>query len=118
MKKYLVAHERSQPRRQTQSTLHAWHNFRVRACIRKSLSSVTRARLRFARRMCEVRQIPKEAARGTDQILPWRYDRVIQTLEAWNQTGGVALDSMNETRSTSGVPGSNTAEMPAEESRC
>ena len=77
-----------------------------------------RGRLRFARRMCEVRQIPKEAARGTDQILPWRYDRVIQTLEAWNQTGGVALDSMNETMSTSGVPGSNTAEMPAEESRC
>ena len=73
-----------------------------------------RGRLRFARRMCELRGIPKDAARGTDQILPWRYDRVIEAIEAWDQTGGEALDSMKDTISASGVPGAKTAEIPAE----
>jgi hypothetical protein len=77
-----------------------------------------RGRLRFARRMCEHHGFPKEAARGTDQILPWRYDQVMKALEVWNQTGGDACVSMKDTISARGVPGSKTAEIPASESRC
>ena len=77
-----------------------------------------RGRLRFARRMCEERGIPKEAARGIEHLEPWRYDRVIEQIERWDQTGGVAFASMNATISSSGVPGSKTAATPASVSPC
>ena len=42
-----------------------------------------RGRLRFARRACEEHGAPREAARGTDQLEPWRYERVIETIRRW-----------------------------------
>lgn len=42
-----------------------------------------RGRLRFARRMCEELGAPREAARGTDQMEPWRYESVIEVLRRW-----------------------------------
>ncbi len=77
-----------------------------------------RGRLRFARRMCEERGIAKEMARGTDQIEPWRYDRVIEAIEATDQTGGLAFTSMKATISANGVPGAKTAATPASVSPC
>lgn len=39
-----------------------------------------RGRLRFARRMCDQLDLPRAAARGTDQLEPWGYARVIDYL--------------------------------------
>jgi hypothetical protein len=84
-----------------------------------------RGRLRFARRMCDEKGIDRIAARGTDQIAPWRYDRVIEVIEAQKplilppiQTGGIALAAMHATISEIGVPGAKTAATPASVSPC
>ena len=42
-----------------------------------------RGKLRFARRMCDALQIERAAARGTERIEPWCYDRVVAWLSAW-----------------------------------
>ena len=42
-----------------------------------------RGRLRFARRLCEELGAPREAARGTDQLVPWRYERVVEVIRRW-----------------------------------
>ena len=42
-----------------------------------------RGRLRFARRVCDQLQIPRLAARGTDALEPWNYERVILYLVSW-----------------------------------
>jgi hypothetical protein len=42
-----------------------------------------RGKLRFARRMCDQMGAPREAARGTDQLVPWRYERVIEVARRW-----------------------------------
>ena len=48
-----------------------------------------RGRLRFARRVCEEVGAPREAARGTDQMDPWRYDTVVEVIRKWpNQPFG------------------------------
>lgn len=41
-----------------------------------------RGRLRFARRQCQKLELPKSLARGTDQIEPWGYDRVVAYLKS------------------------------------
>ncbi len=38
-------------------------------------------RMRFARRHCDLLDLPRSVASGTDQIDPWRYDEVISVLE-------------------------------------
>jgi hypothetical protein len=45
-----------------------------------------RGRLRFARRMCDEMGLARTLARGTDQLQPWGYDRVIEQLKQ-NQEG-------------------------------
>lgn len=40
-----------------------------------------RGKLRFARRMCGELDLPRDAARGSQHIQPWRYARVITYLE-------------------------------------
>lgn len=42
-----------------------------------------RGRLRFARALCDVLGAPREAARGTEQLEPWRYDRVVDVVRRW-----------------------------------
>ncbi len=42
-----------------------------------------RGRMRFARRVCDALGAPRAAARGTDQMVPWRYDRVIEVIRRW-----------------------------------
>ena len=42
-----------------------------------------RGKLRFARRVCDQLQLPRLAARGTDQLEPWNYERVILYLVSW-----------------------------------
>lgn len=42
-----------------------------------------RGRLRFARKMCDKRGIPREAARGTQNLEPWRYCSVIDHIQEW-----------------------------------
>lgn len=42
-----------------------------------------RGRLRYARRVCDELEIPREAARGTELLEPWRYDRVADHLRRW-----------------------------------
>lgn len=42
----------------------------------------TRGRLRFARRVCDEMSLPRIAARGTDVLEPWGYERVIAFLRA------------------------------------
>lgn len=42
-----------------------------------------RGRMRFARALCDVLGAPREAARGTDQLDPWRYDRVVEVVRRW-----------------------------------
>ena len=41
-----------------------------------------RGRLRFARRQCDRLGLPKSLARGTDQLEPWGYDRVVAHLKS------------------------------------
>ncbi|MBT3217913.1 MAG: hypothetical protein HN348_02370 [Proteobacteria bacterium] len=43
----------------------------------------TRGRMRFARKMCDVLGIPHKAARGTQNLEPWRYRSVIDHIEQW-----------------------------------
>ena len=42
-----------------------------------------RGRRRFARRACEELAAPREAARGTEQLDPWRYEDVIEAIRRW-----------------------------------
>lgn len=42
-----------------------------------------RGRLRYARRVCDDLEIPREAARGTETLEPWRYDLVAKYLSRW-----------------------------------
>jgi len=61
------------------------------AVVGLRLPSGRRGKLKFARRMCDDIEIPRWAARGTDEIEPWGYSRVIgylQTLKAeWEAQG-------------------------------
>ena len=42
-----------------------------------------RGRVRFARRVCEDLGAPVEAARGTETMVPWRYERVVEVIRRW-----------------------------------
>ena len=42
-----------------------------------------RGRVRFARRVCEELGAPTEAARGTETMVPWRYERVVEVIRRW-----------------------------------
>ena len=42
-----------------------------------------RGRVRFARRVCEDLGAPIEAARGTETMVPWRYERVVEVIRRW-----------------------------------
>jgi hypothetical protein len=46
-----------------------------------------RGRLRFARRACDELGLPRIAARGTDLIEPWGYERVVQHLREVKKGG-------------------------------
>jgi hypothetical protein len=51
-----------------------------------------RGRLRFARRVCEELGAPREAARGTDQLEPWGYSRVVESIRRWPMPVDRTLD--------------------------
>lgn len=42
-----------------------------------------RGRLRYGRRVCDALGIPRDAARGTESLEPWRYDLVSHHLSRW-----------------------------------
>lgn len=44
-----------------------------------------RGRLRFARRICDQKGIPRVAARGTHHLDPWGYAEVIAYLDGWSE---------------------------------
>ena len=43
-----------------------------------------RGKLRFARRMCDERDVSRDAARGTQHLVPWGYGCVIDYVESWS----------------------------------
>lgn len=45
-----------------------------------------RGRARFGRRTCDELDIPRSAARGTEDIEPWRYESVIEYLVLWRDS--------------------------------
>ncbi len=42
-----------------------------------------RGRLRFARRVCRDVGAPEQAANGTENMQPWRYDQVVDAVRRW-----------------------------------
>jgi hypothetical protein len=59
-----------------------------------------RGRLKFARRVCEVLEVPFVAALGTPEIEPWAYAKVIGFLQTWKaewESQGRPIGPLKET---------------------